>query len=599
MCFLQKREDLLKDLSCAVEEDSMSTSNIISTSVTTDVANTDQDTISDLTTEETITTEHEDDINQTKFIKSTPIPYVVKSFTQNKIFTKQKSNKVILNKNINLDIIHNNNLQSNDIPKIAGDEPFIMNEHLEKLEDEKNMQHKMLHDELARLGNLDTIFTQPTDHFVPPLVMARAKISDDMTVLSLVEKHAQQLAEKHKSHSDDNYHAHVDDDINSSKTTTENVQTSVTTDSPIVKTARPFKIKDSFKKDKIKSNVPKKYNDKQYDTKNKVTKSDIKIIKSELKVTELPLTTQTETTVTLDTTTKRIQPLTTDLNKSEDDPVIDLTVIIKDPPQKDEKTFAGDVPKIEVIENDTTISNPEIKLINSNNTNGVSKQEISVKIPARQQNLTLGHEVIKITIINEENSSITPTVFEITTKMPMFEDFENSTTLNLDTTVESTKVNITDESTSQPPDLNEKTTKENKASSTTTGFTIKSTTTIHVSTEPQTVKEQNVSTTEQVATTTETTLLTTTKNVTDDTIKNTNESSTTTVIPTTIIKDGITVTPEDENLERNTTDTGVIDDFQSPLLSAANEPLHRPNRSRRPQQQPSRINKFNPFRILG
>ncbi|XP_031763847.2 uncharacterized protein LOC113516829 [Galleria mellonella] len=602
-----KREDLLKDLSCAEEEEQSTTSNVITTSVTwpvtTDTSSTDQDIITELTTEETITTEHEDDINQVD-MKSSAIPYNLHLETGSKILQKPVVNKVsqvILNKNINLEAMHSNNLQSNEIPKIASHDSYLNNDENEKMEDEKNKQHKIFHDEIARLGNFETIFTQPTDHFVPPLVMARSKISDDMTVLSLEEKHAQQLAEqtfgKYKTQPDDINHSQIN--YSTSRSPTEYTSKFTATDMPLIMTMNPIKIKDTIKKEP-KNSVPKKYIDKQYDLKSKLYKvidtKQHKIAKS-TEITSI----QTESTVQNTETTTKVAYKEDKQNKIDEDPSIDLTVIIRD--FEDSKTYAGDVPKIEIIENDTSITNPEIKF-NTNNTSGEKQQEISVKIPASIQNSTLTHEIIKITIINEENSSAIPAIFEVSTKMPDFnKDYENKSTTPAEQLVTVNKV-------SNPKNQINKTLNNKSSFNITnvqeTTITIPASESVTLSTMKDKIYAQTTEnsspTTSEVITSTESQIITTTseKNYTHGTNNNTSEDTTITSMSEATTKEIDVEVTETSEFEHNTTDTSeTIDDFQSPLLSAANEPLHRPNRSRRPQQPLNRINKFNPFRILG
>ncbi|XP_060802552.1 uncharacterized protein LOC106143591 [Amyelois transitella] len=600
-----KRENLLKELSCNEEEDVSSTSGVLSTTAIYSVVTTDapasQETVSEITIDENATTEHEDDINQTNFIKSTSVPNVLKTLMQDNSLLRpsyKTQNKGIMNKNINVNIIHNNNLQSNEIPKIANIENFLNSQHLDKLEDEKNMQHKMLHDELARLGNVETIFTLPTDHFVPPLVMARSKLGDDMTVLSLEEKHAQQLAEqeKLKIHHEGYLNSYVKNN-DYLKTTTENLRSITTsTDKPSLTTTQKIENKDVLKKDK-----PKKYNDKKFDIKNKVLKSDIKMIKPD-KPTENTLIEHVTHTGATTEATMKVTPLLekVDQNKSEEEPTIDLTVIIKNiDSNKNEYNFKGDVPKIEVIENDTTISDPEIKLVNTDNNNtGDPHQEISVKIPAQMQNFTFSHEVIKITIINEESSSVSPSVFEVTTKMPIFEsEMITGETISTEKVFEK-NIDPSFMTSTSPKDLFETTTKlpkneTDQLQDDITTPTITSQTNIETkSTSATLANEKDINTTESAYLTTS--YLKLDKNAKED-------KNTTTPVPnlTTKFTSDYTFIDSDEFEKNNTETSETIDDLNSPLLSGANEPIHRPNRSRRPQQTQSRINKFNPFRILG
>ncbi|XP_059046190.1 uncharacterized protein LOC131841852 [Achroia grisella] len=597
-----KREDLLKDLSCAVEEEQTSTSNVITTSITwpmtSDASSTDQESITEVTTEETITTEHEDDINQVNIIKSSPIPYNKNLQITSKIVPKpsiSKVNNVVLSKIMNFDGTQNNNLQSNEIPNLVSHENYLSNDENEKMEDEKNKQHKMLHEEIARIGNFETIFTQPTDHFVPPLVMAKSKISDDMTVLSLEEKHAQQLAEqtfgKYRTQSDDINRSQIDS--SNSKSTTEYSSKLTVTDIPLITITNPLKLKDTLKKDKPKYSVPKKYIDKQYDLKSKSHKiTDIKQYKTE-KTTEIAIT-QTQSTIP-DMETTKVSYYDNKQNKTDEDPTIDLTVIIKD--FEDTKSYEGDVPKIEVIENDTSITNPEVKF-NTNNSTGEKKQELSVKIPAFTQNSTFTHEIIKITIINEENSSAIPTIFEVSTKMPDFKtDYENksSTSANQLVTLNIEHNDAINETLNNHSYVNISNIQESTVTSP-TGESV----TFSTTKEKTDVKEYVTPTTNEIKTSTEFKATSTASQTNMNESNSTVEDTTKTSIFETTTKDADIEITETLASEYNSTDLSEpIDDLNSPLLSAANEPLHRPNRSRRPLQPPNRINKFNPFRILG
>ncbi|XP_053605318.1 uncharacterized protein LOC128672292 [Plodia interpunctella] len=613
-----KRVNLLKELSCAEEEEVSSISNIISTSVTYSAATTDapaiQDTTSDMTTDDNITTENDDNINLSpkdqNFI-STSLPNILKTLTQDNSLLRpifKIPNKSIMNKNINLNVIHNNNLQSNEIPKIVNTDNLLNKEHLDKLEDEKNMQHKMLHDELARLGNFETIFTQPTDHFVPPLVMARSKLSDDMTVLSLEEKHAQQVAEQvHlKEHLEDVSISHETNNTHID-TTTDNLSSSAptTTNKPAVTKIQAIENKDILKKDKPKSSVPKKYNEKQFDPKNKISKSEIKIVKTD-KVTISNITATdkitTESSSDTETAIKNRTYIDNYQNKSEEEPSIDLTVIIKSmETNKNENIFKGDVPKIEIIENDTTITDPEIKLVNTQNNGTLeSQQEISVKIPAQIQNFTMTHEVIKITIINEENFNATPTVFEVTTRMPVFNtESKASSPITIEKESDQT-TDLPNFKSTLPPDVLTTTT-EVPTNYTEQINDLKLTPITHANIESKLSDITTISTTEKDVVVTESIYTTTTESEKITNFMNNStevESNATAPNITTKLSEEITIIDGDE-FDKNSTDISeTIDDSNSPLLSGANEPIHRPNRSRRPQQIPSR-NKFNPFRILG
>lgn len=575
--------------------------------VTSENMFTDQD-VNEVTTEENTTTEHEDDINQSSTIRPTPLPYITNLHLKDKQ-TLNKPNTIYVNKNVDLDVSFNNNLQSNDIPKLAGNENYVSSDLSDKQEDDKHMQHKMLHDEFARHGNFETIFTQPTDHFVPPLVMAKAKISDDMTVLSIEEKHAQQLAEQR-------YFKHLytqENVLTSVPSTTEPKVVSskqinvVATDKPLITTMYSSTLKDDVKQNVLKTILPKKYNDKYYGLKSK----NLKVM--EIKASKIEKTTEPYSIATTERKLK-INDLETSEHvtnaysddKSEEEPTIDLTVIIKEPKAQNNRNThsnqSSEIPKIKIIQNDTSVSEPEIKISHPENSEGDIDQEISVKIPTKsRQNLTMTHEVIKITIVKEENSSEEPLVFEVTTKMPVSDDAdsENSTpSIPADKTKQ--------EQTSSSIHINDEVITSTKLTPETTPVSI-ATTPLHdlvLSTSKpmvnNTLNEMLTTKIDSPATTVDSIHIATqaNENVTLDTDKNNEMDINATSISSIKEIDEIETETQDM-MESNTTDTSqTIDDFNSPLLSAANEPIHRPNRSRRPQQPPNR-NKFNPFRILG
>ncbi|XP_035446762.2 uncharacterized protein LOC118273733 [Spodoptera frugiperda] len=594
-----KREDLLRDLACAEEEEISSTPSLTSLGnnwpVSTDAVFTDNDmTTSEVTTEDNnITTEHEDDINQSSTVVSTSTVQNVNFITEQKppvtFVNANKYNRVNFEKNLDLGLIHNNNLQSNYIPKIANGDNYVTNEDLEKIEDEKHMQHKMLHEEIARLGNLENIFTQPTDHFVPPLVMAKAKISDDMTVLSLQEKHAQQMAEQHYYKQNNQYgqsdHVYQSNVI---KSTTEEpkpvaVDKQSQTDIP--------KNKDDLKKDKVKSVMPKKYNEKLNDPKSKVQKA----VESKLLEKAKTSTAQTETTVKPSETT----PLP-HFNKMDDESALDLTVFLKDEPESLEpkiyyNNFTGDVSKLEVIKNSTYNNDTEIKLVDVEATEEIKHEERPIKkFEESTQNITLNHEVIKITIISEGHTTENPTTFEITTKVPIIE--------------ETTRNNF--ESTSHKESLDDIRNKSDVFPTTqleieATQHEFESLANVSsladvVMTANETVVLTHTETTENTPTTTNEVPIATTAQSNSNTSQSNKPiepSSPAPAVTEHIMKNEPYNDEIHEEYGAMTNSSDGIDDFQSPLLSGANEPAHRPNRSRRPQQ-PNR-NKFNPFRILG
>ncbi|KAJ8726538.1 hypothetical protein PYW07_001236 [Mythimna separata] len=598
-----KRDDLLRDLSCAEEEEITSTSSLTSLGntwpVSTDAIFTDQDpTTTEVTTEDNPTTEHEDDINQSPTVTSTTVAPDLNLVTEHKLLitllNDNKFNRLNMDKNLDLGLVNNNNLQSNYIPKIANGDNYITNEQLEKMEDEKHMQHKMLHEEIARLGNLENIFTQPTDHFVPPLVMAKAKISDDMTVLSLQEKHAQQLAEQHYYKQGGQYgqneHVYHSTII---KSTTEDSKPVLTEKELLM---HSIKNKDGQKKDKVKYTMPKKYNEKINDPKTKTLKA-YESKQGSFEKAEQP-TTQTTIAVKQSETT----PMT-HLSNVNEDSALDLTVFLKDEPENREEkmlytNYSGDVSKLEVITNGTLNNETEIKLVDIEATEEIKHENPIRKFDESTKNITLNHEVIKITIISEGHTTVTPTTFEVTTKAPIFQD---TTLVALSSSTHKELLNdnhnITEMSATTQSNID--------------------TTQNHLETEPAV----NISSIAEVSTTTNDTVVLIHATTTEDT------PTTTKAVPvvTSTQENNITSFPKNEPKETTTTtdpievdlthdlkiepyseethdefgsnSTDSIDDFQSPLLSGANEPVHRPNRSRRPQQ-PNR-NRFNPLRILG
>lgn len=592
-CFSQKREDLLKDLSCAEEEEVATTPGLTSLSntwpVTTDVVFTEQDTTSEITTEDNATTEHEDDINQSSTIVASPTVHEINHADNYKPPTKllniNKFNRINIDKTLDLSLSHNNNLQSNYIPKIANGDNYLTNEELEKIEDEKHMQHKMLHEEIARLGNLENIFTQPTDHFVPPLVMAKAKISDDMTVLSLREKHAQQMAEQHFSRQgmqyEQNEHIHQS-----------SIVTTTTEDPKTLNKEKQTKSIDESKKDKIKPIRPKKYNEKYYDPKGKIQKE---IETKPVLQQKVPETTTAQAEIVVKE--KETSPSTLS-DKLDDDSGIDLTVLIKDDPDVHiEKTYytnyTGDVSKLEVIKNITLNNETEVKLVDVEATEEIKKEIPTKKFDETTKNITLNNEVIKITIISEgHTTTIAPTVFEITTRVPLVQENTPSSTVAIanNESVDSVQ-GKTEESASNHYNMDttqnyfETVNVANASGEAATMNSKNDTPVVHEATTPEiltTPEIPTVSTTVANVTNADKSVDTTTTTVSSSTNENKMEAYS-------------VENHDDFGLNANTSE--AIDDFQSPLLSGANEPVHRPNRSRRPQQ-PNR-NKFNPFRILG
>ncbi|XP_046961975.1 uncharacterized protein LOC124531434 [Vanessa cardui] len=584
-----KREDLLRELSCTEDEQS-STSSVVTSSTmsyqtSTDSAYSDQETNNEASTEESGTTEHEDDINQSStklFTKTFVISTTVDTWTQ-KQEAPITNYRVPLDKNINLDIMDNNNLLNNDIPKLGNNDEFFTNEENEKLEDEKNMQHKKLHDELARLGNFETIFSQPTDHFVPPLVMAKAKISDDMTALSIEEKLAQQFAERqfigHDNMQNDNVDIKNDTKESSS---TETVDKLYITDNPLTNIMSSTKVNDNISN--TKNVLPKKYNNKYDNSKGKSLKNRIPTKSTEFSSPSSK--DKTDATYSTNTPLKTFEPKfhANNYRVPEEDSSLELTVIIKEPELSGKNK--------DVQTNYTIVDIAEFEKKNS--TNNETEHKLAYTVTTDHQ-VIISDEVIKIEIINEKksnHSNIDITVYEITTKVPTYKD-------DIETNKSEILKQSNQQTTTQPNELPLTFNKTSTASSVNDLITAsilpteRNLTSSDIMSQP--TEATLITVTNDLSTDTDTNNLTfdfKSQNISEDIFKSLN-------ISTNENDDGGNDTDFVEHLEKNETDvTSEIDDFQSPLLSGASEPLHKPNRSRRPQTQ-NRANKFNPFRILG
>ncbi|XP_045457656.1 probable protein kinase DDB_G0277539 [Melitaea cinxia] len=574
-----KREDLLKELSCSEDEQtsttSVLTSSVIPSETSTDLGFSNQDVNKEISTEESFTTEHEDDINQYSTELSSKIPVQTSTMDtwEQKHHIPVDKYRVSSEKNDKLDITENNNLLSNDIPKEASNNEFFINEESEKLEDERNMQHKKLHDELARLGNFETIFNQPTDHFVPPLVMAKAKISDDMTALSIEEKLAQQLAER-QSIERNNIQSTVLDTKNDFKdvASTETLNKIFITDNPLTNILSSTGVNNNISN--TKNVLPKKYNNKYDNVKTKNFKA--RIYGKSIDLSSPPSNSNTEA-ISTNPLLKTLQLKYPSNKYPEEDSSLELTVIIKEPDVNNKHKQSS-------------------KNFTKNDTNNLIANKTENKLTytvTTDRQVILNDEVIKIEIINERNNSrsnIDVTVYEVTTKTPAYKD--DSDTNNSETTV------LSDHHTTTQPNALLFTISDNPPSSVNDLIT--------ASIRPV---EQNLTSSDTVPHSTEATLITVTNDLNIDTnaYNFTNDMKTQNISEDAYNTYNVTINEShdgeaeadfNEHVEKNNTDTTPeIDDFQSPLLSAASEPLHKPNRSRRPQQ--NRVNKFNPFRILG
>ncbi|XP_013133570.1 PREDICTED: uncharacterized protein LOC106099547 [Papilio polytes] len=580
-----KREDLLRDLSCAEEVESTSlnnlTLNITITETTTSTENQELSSIS--VTEENMSIEHDNGHgNLPSSVMSTPIPFnenVRQSTISELPSTSQpihyEMNKVILEKNINLNDMQNN-LQSNDIPNLVNNDNFLTNYRIQKLEDEENMQHKKLHDELARLGNFETIFTQPTDHFVPPLVMAKARISDDMNVLSLKEKHAQHFGMKDM----------IEKENEESKVNLEG-GSEISTEPPHITESTVVLITEGVTKlkDNVKKNISllKKYKDlntkipqiSKSKTK-KVNKETITEITNESKPTFVKTPLEIAPTSTLGTT------VVTAIYESQNDSNIDLTVILRE--TDDERHFSQDLTNgtddgivKNTTRNLTQFVHSTTEIIDSFNGTQLNVQETQEKL--NKSGKTLEQISTNSSNGNDINISETPQTLDFTTKLPIFKD----EIINMPTT--NFNISIHDDT--------------NKTVFTTTEVIATIIDDIQISGSNSSIDlPSNTVDRANYTEITESSQITTKPE--SPIINSANQTYTpdheTTLYP--VFSDAFNYTETVEEIDERAGDLETIDDFQSPLLSGANEPLQRPNRSRRPKQ-PNRVNKFNPFRILG
>ncbi|XP_052747160.1 uncharacterized protein LOC112056621 [Bicyclus anynana] len=582
-----KRDELLRELSCT-DEDQTTTSPVVTTPLlpwqtATDTTYSEQDTSNEVNTEENVTTEHEDDVNQ-----STSVKLLLPS-NQNSLHTTtevvltqspliNKFYHVPLEKNINLDIVNNN--LPNDVPKLPSNDDELSNIQTKKLEDEKHMQHKKLHVELARLGNLEKIFSQPTDHFVPPLVMAKAKISDDMTALSIEEKLAQQFSEDHFTE-----HNNMQRDSEHIKitTSTEISNKEITTENGINNLSFSTKINDDQYNGHTKYILPKKYT-KHDETKTKILKN-IKLFKNSKSPTDHILNHLNSEVI--DTTTEKLYtpkpPAINNSHQDEEDSSLELTVIIKEPRlHNDDNVSQENYSQTLYYERNGNLST-NITL------NSLSPAESLVASPTAEHKVVRNDEVIKIEIINnnKKHPNLDISVFEVTTKVPTSENKIKETSNNDSEIFQKDEAVI-----NNVPALLKKVTPDTSVNdlitasirSTVDNTTVDSSTHTTGATLIKVVEEFNTEIDDN------STVNYSEKNNTEESIVLYNASI---IEGNDEMNDTIT-----GNVEKNMTQsTPEIDDFQSPLLSAANEPIHKPNRSRRLQQ--NRVNKFNPFRILG
>ncbi|CAK1550131.1 unnamed protein product [Leptosia nina] len=544
-----KREDLLKNLSCFVEDSSSTTPNPHdlgdSLAVTTDSTLFDIEN-NEMTTVEN-TTSRGDGEQASNMKKTTMQSFILNNPNQLTEKHYERSSMPDLN------LIENNNLYNNipNIPSVVFKDDSPNTEYENKLEDDRHFQHKLLHDELARLGNFETLFNQESDHFIPPLVMAKAKLSNDMTAISFEEK----LAQEH-----DNYQfmKQSNDMMKTINTDSENT----TLDQ-----------KQLTDKENTKKLTPKKYNyktTKYIDAKRK----SIPILNLKKSVADISLL----STTLLTTTSTEIPTVGhTDFAKKadsrdKDDTSIELTVIIREP--------------TDVLDD------------SHNNTSNMSVQTIETAYDILNVTSELHDEAEeRVNVVTVPNLIIlNDDIINITLGSSFFEGTGNESKAldNLDTTINVLQ-NISKQS--DNPEF------------------FQNTLNVHINSTPTDI------------------IIQTGNNIpTDSTENNFNNTNTSTdsylgnhelqegplladmvlinitqdITPNIVIDNITQFTTSFENVESNieqhssnNSSDEDMDDFQSPLFSGADEPIHKPLRSRRPQTAQNRAKKFNPFRILG
>lgn len=555
----------------------------INISTTPDVTTVTEnlETINNISTEENIMMEHD---NLSDGLVSTPLSSDIltsKSTISVALPSFNNINDVVMEKNINLNIMDNNNLQSNDIPNLVNNDNFLNDYKIQKMEDEENMQHKKLHDELARLGNFETIFTQPTDHFVPPLVIAKAKLNDDMTVLSLQEKQAQHFGtHKMLKHSKEK-----------NIVLSERAQSVTSTQEPVViDTLEILRSTERTKmlKEELKNNLPKKY--KGFDSKSaNILKGKNK---KEKVVVYKDITNVTNSSAAYLFLNATLIPATVhNVDETHNDSFIDLTVILREPNEQKEIILK--------INNETSVINIEadkditVKNISTLQVTPKGSKLKYTEVSSEEQGMLDSNTFNKLVTIDDKTPDSTmneskdidalSTILDKTTKMPVFkDDFTNSDVQNLSNFNDNKMKN------------HELFTASTQHESTNENFSYYTLLNSSVSATFSTLfASDSLNKTESDDSHEESMILISNETNADKS----NNHDFYAVTPT--INEAYNISENINENEKMSGDLETIDDFQSPLLSAANEPLQRPVRSRRPKQAPNRINKFNPFRILG
>ncbi|XP_045513934.1 protein PF14_0175 [Pieris brassicae] len=610
-----KREDLLKDLSCS-EDVSTTLWNVHFTG-------NDMETTTgfvfdgDSETDENIMTDQQE-VQQSTVKSSTTQTFNL--VTQN-VLAKQNQQNSMFDKVPDLNIIENNNIYNN-LPTGPYKTDFSSTEYANKLEDERHMHHKLLHDELARLGNFESIFNQATDHFVPPLVMAKAKLSNDMNAMSFEEK----LAQEHEDYEELSKHSNDMKLINKNNVATTQVPQHKTTHNFIINTQDL--IHENKDKEITKKVVPKKYFSKQTKPLD-VKRKSLPILNLKVSLDDEINITPTSSITTLNKTviTPKYDVQNKTDNDEKDETSIELTVIIREP-----STNLKDI-EYNLSNGTDMITKYSHEVLNSSVTyNDLSEHTVVITKP----NSTIVGNVEIIQEINSLNDSIVESITSTTdTTHHSYEVFSTSKPYTNDfnhAVVQTTKIDIVsgesmhvvkskhsqifdlEKSTSQPifkDDLE-------KNNVTTESFLdihsnityIDSNTSNVLTNQTNHMYTNNMINSSPVSNVTEN----------NDNINNSSQNNDPLVsevfvinvtqdeIPNIIINGNITeIIEHPENLDSNielhlssNSSEEEIDDFQSPLLSGADDSeIHKPMRTRRIQIVQNRGKKFNPFRILG
>ncbi|XP_047514114.1 uncharacterized protein LOC125055685 [Pieris napi] len=609
-----KREDLLKDLSCSEDDTSTTLWNVHFTGndmETTTGLMFDGDSVTD----ENIMTEQQE-IQQSTVKSSTTQTFNL--VTQN-VPSKQNQLNSMFDKVPDLNIIDNNNIY-NHIPTGPYKTDFSSTEYANKLEDERHMHHKLLHDELARLGNFESIFNQATDHFVPPLVMAKAKLSNDMNAMSFEEK----LAQEHEDYEEMTKHSNDMKLINKNNVVTTQVPQYKTTDKIIINTQDL--IHENKDKEITKKIVPKKYFSKETKPLD-VKRKSLPVMNLKASLDDEINITPTSSITTLNTkviTPKYDVQNNTD-NDEKDETSIELTVIIREP--------TTNLKDIEISNGTDMITKYSHQVFNSSVTyNDLSEHTVLITKP-NSTNVGNVEIIQEINSLNdsfvESNASTTDTTHRSYEVLSTSEPYKND--FNREVIQTEAKINIVsgkskhvvESKLSQILDL-EKSTEQpifkddiEKNNVTTESFLdiISHVTSFDSNNSNVLINQTNHMYINNMVTSSPESNMTENHDNPNNSLHNNDPlvsevfviNVTQDEIPNIIINGNITeIIEPSENLESNielhlssNSSEEEIDDFQSPLLSGADDSeIHKPMRRRIPNVQ-NRGKKFNPFRILG